>query len=241
MTKAATLKVIEGAPQSPPPETPAETPLSPARQALAEWIALRPGLQAEVAAIESAQARLRSLTVAESRAAAAVSALEASLADRALAWARANEQDPPAIGNGGDLLEARELLGKAQAQATAARAAEPQLVAEMERALARRTALEEKIKELVQAVLIEHANFFAARIGSLETEIAAETAKLAALRRPLLRLLGQDVMGGRRAVNAIDLLIGDRRVVEANVRAMEPVFQRLVNELIGNANATLEI
>jgi hypothetical protein len=60
-------------------------------------------------------------------------------------------------------------------------------------------------------------------------------------RRPLLRLLGQDVMGGRRAVNAVDLLIGERAYAEAEVRALEPAFHRLAEALTGDASATLQI
>jgi hypothetical protein len=154
---------------------------------------------------------------------------------------RANDQDPPALANGGDLIEGRELLQKASAAAEAARRASPQLAAEMERALARRTALEETIRGLVRDVLGELADGFAARIGALEAEIAAEISKLAALRRPLLRLLGQDLMGGRRAVNAVDLLIAERPYMEAAVRALEPAFQKLADALIGDASAELQI
>jgi hypothetical protein len=236
MAKATNLQVV-GA-----PEPPAEALLSPARQALAAAIAQRPALTAETEAISAAQGRLASLIVAEGQAAAAVSATESALADRALQWARTANQDPPALAHGADLPEAYEVLRKAQSQAAAARMAEPQLVAEMDRALARRASLEQKVLEHVQAVLAEEAAAIAARINELERRAAAETARLAALRRPLLRLLGQDVMAGRRAVNAIDTMIGERRTVEAEVRALEPAFQRLVDELVaGNAGATMQI
>jgi hypothetical protein len=206
---------------------------------LAERIALRPGLQAEVAAIESAQARLRSLTVAESRAAAAVSALEASAAERAPAWARANGQDPPSLANGADLIEAREILQKAQAQAAAARAVEPALHRELESALARRARLEATIKELVRDVLMDEASAIAAMMAELERQAEAECAKLAALRRPLLRLMGNDAMTGRKTVSAVDGMIGERRYIESEARGLEPMFQKLADDLIGDASAAL--
>jgi hypothetical protein len=92
----------------------------------------------------------------------------------------------------------------------------------------------------VRDVLGEIADSFAARIASLEAEISAETAKLSALRRPILRIMSQDVMGGRKAVNAIDLLIGERRIDEAAARSLEAKYQQLADALIREAGATLE-
>jgi hypothetical protein len=66
MTKAASLKIVDRA----PPEPPGEAPLSPARQALAAGIALRPALEGERAAIDAALKRLASLMTAEQKAAA---------------------------------------------------------------------------------------------------------------------------------------------------------------------------
>jgi hypothetical protein len=232
MTKS-NLKVVEGA----PPEAPAER--SPARARLAEAIGQRPAMAAEVAAIEAAQKRLASLIVAESRAASAISALEAAAAETALAWARAGQSDPPSIANGGDLIGARETLVEMQMQAEAARRAEPQLQGEMQRALSRRAALEETIRGLVREVLLEQASSFAAWIAELERKAGAETAKLAALRRPIMRLSGQDAMAARRSVAPVDALLGERPVSESEVRALEPAFQRLAEDLIGDASATL--
>ncbi len=113
------LKIVDGA----PPEPPAGTPLSPARRALADAIALRGGIEAEAVAIDVALRRLSSLVIAEKKAADAVSALEADAAAKALQWARTGADEAPSLPNGANLKKARELLAGAQAQAAAARAA----------------------------------------------------------------------------------------------------------------------
>jgi hypothetical protein len=236
MTKS-NLKVIEGA----PPEPPAEAPLSPARQALAAAIGQRPAMMGEVAAIDAARRRLSSLIATETNASAIVARLEADAATRALAWARAGEGAGPSLGDGADLVEARALFRKAELKAAAARAAEPELAREMEAALLRRAALEQRIIELVRAVLIEEASAIAASLAELERKAEAETAKLAAMRRPLIRLAGQDSMTARRSIAPIDGMIGERRTVEAEVRALEPAFQRLAEALVGDAGAVLEV
>jgi hypothetical protein len=232
MTK---LKIIDGAAAEPPVEG---APLSPARARLAAAIAERPGLTAATEEISGAQRKLATLVVAETKAADAVAALEAALADRALAWARSGQSDPPSIANGADLFEARELLAKAQAQAEAARAAAPALMREMQAALARRTALEETIKQrLVLDVLVDEADAIAARIAEHEREIASEVARLAAMRRPIARLVGFQ----SKPVNALNLLIGERGFDEAQARALESRFQKLADDLTGgDAGASLE-
>jgi hypothetical protein len=218
-------------------ERPAETPMSSARARLADAIAQRPGMTAEVAEIERQQRRLSSLVIAEKKAADTVASLENSLAERVTLWARANDQAPPSISNGADLLTAKETLVEMQMQAEAARRAAPTLAAEMDRALARRTALEETIKQrLVLDVLIDEADAIGATIAEHERLIAAEVAKLAAMRRPVARLVGFQ----SKPVNALNLLIGERRFDESEARALEARFQQLADALIGDASATLE-
>jgi hypothetical protein len=223
MTKT-NLQVVGALP--PGPEPPASTPLTPAREALRDAIGQRAAMKDGVDELERQLRKLDTPIAAEKKAAAAVSAIEASLEDRMAEWVRAG-QDPPALADGADLPEAYELLRKTQPEAAAARALQPRWVAELEAALDRRGRLEETIKQLVVGVLAEEADAIAARVRELEGEAARETARLASLRRPFLRLMGQDVMGGRRAVNTtVDLLLADRRYFEAEVRAMEPMFAK---------------
>jgi hypothetical protein len=229
MTKAS-LQVV---PEAPAPEP---TPLSPSRARLKAAIAEREPMAAAAAEIERQQRRLATLIVAERQAAEAVLALEAALAERMLTWARSGQSDPPSIANGADLIEARDLLAKAQAQAEAARAAEPELQGEMQAVLVRRGALEETIKQrLVLDVLIDEADAIASAIAEHERAIAAEVAKLAALRRPVARLVGFQ----SKPVSALNVLIGEKRFDESEARALEPKFQQLADALIGDANATL--
>jgi hypothetical protein len=195
---------------------------------------------AQAEAISAAQARLGSLIVTAEKAAEVVATLEAALAERALQWARFSEQqDPPSLANGADLIAAREVLGKAQAQAAAARAAEPRLQAEMEAVQRSRTALEDRIQSLALDVLGAMADGFVARIGELESEIGAQCARLAALRRPAMRLAG-DAMAGKRTVHGLNTAIGERRFDESAARSLEARFRQLADELVGgNASATL--
>jgi hypothetical protein len=223
-------------------DAPAETVLSPARAALRDAISLRGGLQAEAATVEAAQRRLASLIAAERQAAKAVAALEASLAERALRWARFSEQeDPPSLANGGDLIGARETLVAAQTQAAAARMAEPRLQGEMEAVQTRRTALEDRIKAHALDVLGEIASETGEKIAALEAEIAAQCARLAAMRRPAARL-APDAVAGKRAVNALNVMIRERSYPEPEALILERRFQALAAELVGgDAGATLQI
>jgi hypothetical protein len=233
----AKLKVIEGA----PPEPPAEAPLSPARQALAAEIAQRPALVAQAETISAAQARLASLVVTAEKAAEVVAQLEASLAERALQWARFSEQqDPPSLANGGDLIGARETLVAAQMQAEAARRAEPRLQDEMQAVQTRRTALEDRIKAHALDVIGEIASEIGGKIAALEAEIAAHCARLAALRRPAMRL-APDAMAGARSVNALNVVIRERSWSESEALSLERRFQAFADALIGDAGATLQI
>jgi hypothetical protein len=97
-----------------------------------------------------------------------------------------------------------------------------------------------RLRELALDVLGEHADEIAARIVEHERLIGAEVARLAAMRRPLARLAGQDAMAAKKSVAAINVMIGDRFVDDGAVRAIEPTFQRLADALIGDAGAMLE-
>jgi hypothetical protein len=231
MTK---LKIIEGA----APEGAAEPTLSSARARLASAIALRPGMAAEVAEIERQQRKLSSLVIAERQAADTVASLEAAAVERALLWARSNGQDPPALSNGGDLLGAKEVLVEAQLAAAAARAASPELQAEMSRALDRRRQLEDSVKAHALDVLGELASEIASRIAEHERAIGAECARLAAMRRPLMRLVG--LQGATKAISAINATIEARRFAESEVPALERRYQAFADALIADASATLE-
>jgi hypothetical protein len=155
-------------------------------------------------------------------------------------WARTNEQTAPPISNGGDLIEANEVLQKAQLAASAARTAEPQLIAEMERAQARRARLEDEIRGHARDALGELADEISARIADHERAIGVEVARLAALRRPMARLAGQDAMTGRKAVAAINTLVGERWIDEAAARSFEGAWQALSDRLLGDASAQLQ-
>jgi hypothetical protein len=76
-------------------------------------------------------------------------------------------------------------------------------------------------------------------MAELERKAGAEATKLAAMRRPIMRLAGQNRQDWARAIAPIDSMIGERPVVEAEVRALEPAFARLADDLIGDASATL--
>lgn len=232
MTKATTLKVVEGA----PPEPPGETPLSPARARLAQALAARPGLAGEQAAIDAALGRLGSLMQAEQRAAAAVSSLEADAATRAIAWAKGADA-ALSLPDGADLKEARALLAQAQASASAARSAEPTLMGEQQATLSRRNALESSIKLAAADVLIELGAALAGEIAERERELAGLCARLAATRRPIARLKGQS---GAKTIAEITGLLDVRRVDEPAVPALEASFQQLADALLADATATLE-
>jgi hypothetical protein len=234
MAKATNLQVVGAK------DAPAEAPLTGARAHLAAAIAQRPALMAQAETISVAQARLAALTTAEARAAETVTALEAELAESMEAWAFANEQAaPPAIADGADLVAARELLGKARLAASAARMAEPALAAQMEAVQTRRAALEDRIKAHALDVLGDEANAIAEEIASLERRIAAECAKLAALRRPAMRL-APDPMAGKKIVHTLNMAIRERSYSEAEALALERRFQALADALVGgDAGATL--
>jgi hypothetical protein len=204
---------------------------------LAAALALRPALEGEQAAIDAALKRLASLLVAESRAAAAVTTLTAAQAEKTLQWARGADAALK-LPNGPDLAEARALLATAEAQAAAARAAEPQLMAEQQATLSRRNALEESIRRRVLDVLAEDVGAIVAAIAEHERAIGVECAKLAGLRRPAQRLAGRD---GVKAAISIDHAIGERRASEADVPGFADAYNRLADKLVGgDATATLE-
>lgn len=233
MTKAATLKVISN---GAPPEPPGEAPLSQARARLRDAISLRSGLEAEQVAIDASIARLRSLYAAEQKASAAVSQLEASATQKTLAWARGEEAAAPLLGDGADLAQARDVMAQAQAQAAAARSAEPQLAAEMDRVLARRAELENDIRNLALSVMHEHAEAISATIAELERKAAVECAKLSAMKRALGRLAGPS--GMRAVAAAIDRLVNLRPLDEPSVLAFDANWNRLADRLLADATAT---
>jgi hypothetical protein len=154
-------------------------------------------------------------------------------------WAFANAQDPPAVADGADLIAARELLGKARLAASAARMAEPALAEKMQAVLARRAALEDRIKAHALDVLGEMASEIAARIAELDAETAAQCARLAAMRRPIARL-APDARTAARGVNAVNVIIRERAYDEAEAPALERRFQALADDLVGgDAGATI--
>jgi hypothetical protein len=213
--------------------------MSAARRALADAIEQRAPLAAEAQTIDAAMRRLSSLVVAEQKAAESVAAIESALSERMLVWARTSGQDPPALADGADLPGAYELLQKARAQGAAARAAEPELQREIEAVLARRAALENSIKAHALDVLGEIASEITERIAEHERAIGCECANLAALRRPLMRLVG--LQGATKAISAINTTIEARRFAELDVPALEQRYQALADRLLADASATLQL
>jgi hypothetical protein len=116
--------------------------------------------------------------------------------------------------------------------------AEPRLQGEMEAVQTRRTALEDRIKSLALDVLGEIASEIGEKIAALEVEIGADCERLAAMRRPAMRL-APDAVAGKRAVNALNVMIRERSYPESEALSLERPFVALADALLHDAGATL--